>query len=361
MPSNSENLDFYSPTMNIERDPRWGRNDESYGEDPLLESKLVSQFVDGMEGKDTGGQALAAGDGFNKTITTLKHYTANNSENNRLNGDSPMDARTLLEFDTKPFGQVIQASHPGSIMSSYNEVNGVPSPANPYLMQTLARETFGFTGYFTSDCDAVYEITNGHNYQPPGWTRPLNPIERNGYAMSSGEDLDCNTGYHDNYNYLNSLPTDTQQQIKTPTDTFNANDLDTSAVRLFTARMETGEFDDPLTVPWVTQARTRVPSWTNNNANNAVTETPARLALARKAADENIVLLKNQNSILPLSRRARARTRCWSSATSRTRRGCTSAATRAARAPPAWPTRSTATTASRPRSRRSTPTPPSTT
>ncbi len=69
--------------------------------------------------------------------------------------------------------------------------------------------------------------------------------------MSSGEDLDCNTGYHDNWNYLNSLPTDTQQGIKTPTDTFNVNDLDTSAVRLFTARMETGEFDDPTTVPWV--------------------------------------------------------------------------------------------------------------
>jgi beta-glucosidase len=300
MPSNSENLDFYSPTMNIERDPRWGRNDESFGEDPLLESKLVSQFVDGMEGKDQSGKPLAAGDGFHKTITTLKHYTANNSEVNRLNGDSVEDARTLREYDTKPFGDVVQASHPGSMMSSYNSIDGTPSPANPFLMHTLARETFGFDGYFTSDCDATYEITNGHHFQPPGWTRPLNPIERNGYAMASGEDLDCNTGYHDNYNYLNSVPTDTQQGIKTETDTFNVNDLDTSAVRLFTARMETGEFDDPLTVPWVTQARTRVPSWTNNNTNNAVTETPARLALDRKAADESLVLLKNKDKLLPL-------------------------------------------------------------
>ena len=145
-------------------------------------------------------------------------------------------------------------------MSSYNSSTESPSPANPFLMHTLARETFGFHGYFTSDCDATYEITNGHHFQPPGWTRPLNPVERNGYAMASGEDLDCNTGYHDNYNYLNSVPTDTQQGIKTETDTFNVNDLDTSAVRLFTARMETGEFNDPRTVPWVTQARTRVPS-----------------------------------------------------------------------------------------------------
>ncbi len=299
-PSNSENLDYYSPTMNLERDPRWGRNDESFGEDPLLETKLVDQFVDGMEGKDQSGQLLAAGGGFNKTVTTLKHYTANNSEVNRRTGSSDMDSRTLLEYDTKPFGQVVQDAHPGSIMSSYNEVNGTPSPANPYLMQTLARETFGFQGYFTSDCDAVFEIVAGHAWTPPGWPRPINNLERNGYAQSSGEDLDCNTGFKDNYNYLDSLPTDTQQQIKTASDTYNVNDLDTSLVRLFTARMKTGEFDDPTTVPWVTQARTRVPSWTNSNANNAVTETPDRLALDRKAADESIVLLKNSNGLLPL-------------------------------------------------------------
>jgi beta-glucosidase len=296
MPGNSEELDFYSPTMNLERDPRWGRNDESYGEDPLLERALVDQFVDGMEGKDSGGHLLGSGGGFNKTITTLKHFTANNSEVNRRTGSSDMDARTLLEYDTKPFGQVVQDAHPGSIMSSYNEVNGTPSPADPYLMQTLARETWGFDGYFTSDCDAVYEITAGHNWTPPGWTRPINNLERNGYAMASGEDLDCNTGYHDNYNYLDALPTDTRQGIRTATDTFNVNDLDMSAVRLFTARMKTGEFDDPLTVPWVTQARSRVPSWTNSDANNAVTETPARLALARRAADESIVLLKNAST-----------------------------------------------------------------
>src|SRR4051812_25071595 len=79
-PDNRLNLSFYSPTMNLERDPRWGRNDETYGEDPFLVTKLVSQFVNGMEGKDLEGRLLAKGNGFYKTLTTIKHFVANNSE-----------------------------------------------------------------------------------------------------------------------------------------------------------------------------------------------------------------------------------------------------------------------------------------
>src|SRR3954452_10960533 len=301
-PHNTLNLDFYSPTMNLERDPRWGRNDESYSEDPYLETKEVEQFVDGMEGKDQGGKLLPGGAGFNKTITTIKHYTANNSEINRRTGSSDMDPRTLQEYDTKPFRGIVQEAHPGSIMSSYNRVNGTPSAASAYLMDTLARQTFGFDGYFTSDCDAVFEIQNGHHWQPLSWTRPLNSLERNAYAMASGEDLDCNKGFADNFNYLDALPTDATQQIPTATGTFSVNDIDAALVRLFTARMKLGEFDDPAAVPWIAQARARVPaeSWVNTNANNAVTETPARLALAREAAGQSIVLLKNANGLLPL-------------------------------------------------------------
>ena len=294
-PDNSLNLDFYSPTINLAHDPRWGRNDETFSEDPLLTADMASQFVDGMEGKSPSGALLPQGGGYYKTITTIKHYAANNSEVNRLTGSSDMDQRTLEEYYTDTFRKIIQQSQPGSIMSAYNEVNGVPSAANVGLIDTLARQTFGFQGYFTSDCDAVYEIVHGHHWQPPGYSRPINNTERNAFAMSAGEDSNCNAGFRDAYNYLNSLPAAANEAIPTQTDTFSVNDLDTSLVRLFTARMQLGEFDNVASEPWVAAARARVPegTWTNADANNAVTETAARLAAARGIGDKSIVLLKN--------------------------------------------------------------------
>jgi beta-glucosidase len=296
--NNTENLDFYSPTMNLERDPRWGRTDETYGEDPFLVSQEVSQFVDGLQGESQQGRLLPGSDGYFKTISTIKHFAANNSEVNRLTGSSDMDDRTLHEYYTKAFGDVVDQAHPGSVMSAYNEVNGTPAPADEYLNDTLLRQTLGFNGYMTSDCDAIFEITNGHHWQPPGWSRPVNNTERHALAMAAGEDLDCQEGFHDGFNYANSLPTAATQGIPTASDTFNANDIDTSLTRLFTARMETGDFDPAQDVPWVTEARASLPqgTWTNSDANNAVTETPDRLALARTAADEALVLLKNNTS-----------------------------------------------------------------
>src|SRR3954447_26965640 len=326
-PDNTLNLEFYSPTMNLQRDPRWGRTDESYGEDPFHTAALVSQFVDGMEGKDSSGKLLPEGAGYYKTLTTLKHYAANNSEVNRRSGSSDMDDRTLREYYTDAFRRVVQASQPGSVMSSYNSVNavspaptggtsskgdpnnpaGAPTSADPYLIDTLLRQTFGFQGYVTSDCDAVFEEVRSHRWTIPSWpsspfARPVNNTERNALAQSAGEDSNCNAGYHDNYDYLNQLPAATRSQIKTLLDTYNENDLDAAATRLFTARMKLGEFDDPSLVPWVGKARAAVPqgSWVNSDANGAVTQTPARLGLAREAADKTIVLLKNSADKLPL-------------------------------------------------------------
>ena len=301
-PGNTENLDFYAPTVNLSRDPRWGRNDESWSEDPTLTADLASQYVDGLQGENQYGQLPKSANGYYQAIATLKHYAANNSEFNRLNGNSVMDQRTLREYYTAQFASIIAQSHPGSIMSAYNEVNGTPAAASVQLIDILARETFGFTGYFTSDCDAVYEIQAGHAWVPPNSTTPVNQVTRSAYANSAGEDLECNAGYNDGQDYGTTIPTALGQNIKTLTDTYNIGDVDTSLVRLFTARIETGEFDAQDEVPWVAAARKALGGvvWVSNNTNNAITETPQRLQQAQQSADQSLVLLKDNNALLPL-------------------------------------------------------------
>ncbi|MBT2729535.1 glycoside hydrolase family 3 C-terminal domain-containing protein [Bacillus sp. ISL-75] len=300
-PENTLMLDYWSPTINLARDPRWGRNDESYAEDPYLTTQIASQFVNGMEGKDMDGKLLPESKGYLKTVTTIKHYVANNSEVNRLNGSSNVDERSLREYYSAPFKGVVQKSNVSSVMTAYNRVNGIPASANVHTMDTLLRQTFGFSGYETSDCDAVFEISNpngGHNWTPPGWTRPVNPVERTAFSIAAGEDLNCNAGYSDAYSFANTVPDAVSQKIVTPTGTFSENDVDTALIRLFTARMQLGEFDDPNSVPWVKEARDRVPegTWTNSNDNNAITKTKERLDMARKVADNSLVLLKNSET-----------------------------------------------------------------
>jgi beta-glucosidase len=307
-PGNTENLDFYAPTVNLSRDPRWGRNDETWSEDPLLTADLAAQYVDGLQGENQNGQLPKSANGYYQALATLKHFAANNTEDSRLTGSSNMDQATLREYYTAQFASIISQSHPGSIMSSYNEVNGIPSPANVQLSQELARETFGFNGYFTSDCDAIYVMQHYHNWIPPNSTVPVDQYTRTAYANSAGEDLDCNAGYHDTYSYGNTIPTALTQNIQTLTDTYNIGDVDTSVVRLFTARIETGEFDAESEVPWVAKARAELGgvAWVNSDANNAITETPQRLAQAQASADQSLVLLKNDkpsgasDSLLPL-------------------------------------------------------------
>ena len=172
----------------------------------------------------------------------------------------------------------------------------------------MARESFGFTGYFTSDCDAVYEIEHGHHWQPPEAPAPLDQFGRSAFANSAGEDLECNAGYSDQFNYGNTIPTALSQHIATQTDVYNVGDVDTSLVRLFAARIETGEFDSESRVPWVARARAELGGvqWVDSDANKAETETPARLAAGPRGgrsehrAAEELVPSGGQSPLLPL-------------------------------------------------------------
>ena len=306
VPDNRLCLSFWSPTINLARDPRWGRNDEAYSEDPYLTAKIAGQFVNGMEGKDMDGNLLPVGGGYLKSITPLKHYAANNSENNRRFGTSDMDERTLREYYTAAFRDIVKETDVRSVMTAYNRVNGVPATASVYLIDNLLRQTWGFSGYVTSDCDSIMDISESHKWIPPGWDRPITQVERMAFALSSGVDLNCSGGYRDDYNYANTLPRTLRENITTETGLFTINDVDTALLRLFTARMQLGEFDDPDKVPWVVKARQNVPpyTWDNSDANQAITQTPERVEMAYKVAADALVLLKNaavdEGKLLPL-------------------------------------------------------------
>ncbi len=151
-----KDLSYWTPTINMARDPRWGRNDESFGEDPYLTTEYGSEMVSGMQGSD---------ETYLKVIATLKHYVANNCEGERQTGSSVMDEQTLRDYYGRAFEDIIENASPASVMSSYNATtitregtqlfDYIPSSSNPYLLTELLRRKWGFVGYVVADCGSV--------------------------------------------------------------------------------------------------------------------------------------------------------------------------------------------------------------
>ena len=219
-------------------------------------------------------------------------------------------------------------------------------------MDTLARETFGFNGYFTSDCDAIYEIQAGHHWQPPKASAPLDQYGRTAFANSAGEDLDCNAGYSDQYNYGNTIPTAIAQHITTQTDVYNVGDVDTSVVRLFTARIETGEFDaeSPGALGPAARARLGGTTWVQQRQQRDHRDPGTGLRRHARAPTRASVLLKNspdqrQRRLLPLKvpLSGAYKVAVVGYFATPERRRFSSVATRASRARPGRPTTSTPT------------------
>lgn len=256
-------LDFWAPNLNIFRDPRWGRGQETYGEDPYLTGRMGIAYVTGMQGDDPK---------YLRVIATPKHYAVHS-------GPEPlrhaMDVKVSLhdEEDTylSAFRAAVVEGRAGSVMCVYNSINGDPGCANWFLLEDHLREKWKFQGYVVSDCDAVYDIERGHHYVK---TRE----EAAAVSMTRGTDLDCNEPGNDSTPYLNAVK---QGLLK-------EKDLDISVKRLMRARMLLGMFDPPEMVKYA-----QIPYSENNSAEHR--------ALALQAARESMVLLKNDGA-LPLKK-----------------------------------------------------------
>jgi beta-glucosidase len=252
-------LTFWSPNVNIFRDPRWGRGQETYGEDPYLTSRLGIAFVRGMQGDDPT---------YLKTIATPKHYAVHSGpESERHVFDARPSEHDLWETYLPAFRALITEAKAGSIMCAYNSLDGEPVCASPRMMHDILRVRWGFGGYVVSDCDAVADIYKHHNFAKT-------EEEASALAVRAGTDLTCGYEYR-------SLVAAVQKGLITEAE------IDASVKRLFAARFRLGLFDPPQSV-----AYSRIPFGVNDSA--------AHRSLAQHAARESIVLLKNDNNTLPL-------------------------------------------------------------
>ncbi|KAK0478858.1 glycoside hydrolase superfamily [Armillaria novae-zelandiae] len=260
-------LDFWTPNINPFKDPRWGRGQETPGEDPYHLSSYVHALVDGLQG--------GYDPKYKRVVATCKHFAGYDVENwngnFRFQFDAQITSQDLAEYYMPPFQSCARDSNVGSFMCSYNAVNGVPTCADPYLLQTILREHWGWTNeqqYVTSDCDALQNIYLPHEYTA---TRE----EAVAAALIAGTDLDCGT-YYQSY-----LPAAFEQGL------FNESTLDQALIRQYSALVRLGYFDPPEEQPYRQLSFNDV-------------STPEAQQLAYKAAVEGIVLLKN-DGLLPLS------------------------------------------------------------
>ena len=259
-------LDFWSPNLNIFRDPRWGRGQETYGEDPFLTGRMGVAYVTGLQGTDPR---------YYLAIATPKHYAVHSGpEPTRHFADVDVSKHDQVDTYEPAFRAAVVDGKAGSVMCAYNAINGEPACANQYLLQDQLRSKWGFQGYVVSDCDAVRDVAANHRYRP---------TQAQGAAISviRGMDNECVTFTSRFGEPVEKAYVDAVQQGYLPESV-----LDNALIRLFTARMKLGMFDPPDMVPY-----TKIDEKELDSAEHR--------AQARKLANESMVLLKN-DGLLPL-------------------------------------------------------------
>lgn len=255
-----QGLTFWSPNINIFRDPRWGRGHETYGEDPFLTGQLGLQFVKGLQGNDPK---------YLKVIATAKHYAVHSGpEPSRHLFNAETSDIDLYETYLPAFRTLVKEGHVYSVMGAYNRFRGESASSSPFLFNIL-RNDWGFDGYLVSDCGAVTDIWKYHKITKDA-------ASASALAVKTGLDLECGSSFK-------ALKEALDRKLLTEAD------IDITLKRLFTARFKLGMFDPEEIVPYA-----QIPFSVNNNS--------AHDYLARVASQKSIVLLKNQNNSLPLSK-----------------------------------------------------------
>ena len=255
-----QGLTFWSPNINIFRDPRWGRGHETYGEDPFLTGQLGTQFVKGLQGDDKK---------YLKVVATAKHYAVHSGpEPLRHEFNAIVSERDLRETYLPAFRDLVVDGGVYSVMGAYNQFHGVPCCASPELFNILRNE-WGFDGYVVSDCWAISDFYTFQKYSKDA-------AEASAVAVKAGTDLNCGNSYP-------HLKEAVERGIITE------DEIDIAVKRLFTARFKLGMFDNEKIVPYA-----QIPFSVNCSEENS--------KLALEAAHKSIVLLKNNNEILPLSK-----------------------------------------------------------
>jgi beta-glucosidase len=259
-------LTVWSPNINIFRDPRWGRGQETYGEDPYLTARLGVAFVTGLQGSDPN---------YLKTVATPKHFAVHSGpESTRHTVDVQVSRHDMEDTYLPAFRATVMEGKAESVMCAYNSLNGQPACANVALLQEHLRHDWGFQGYVVSDCGAATDIFGGHRFAPTA-------EQGVAVAFKAGMDLICGDYRNHMSTELTAILGAVQQRLLTEAD------IDHALRRLFTARFRLGLFDPPSSVPY-------------SRVSPAENDSEAHRQLALRAAQEAVVLLKNKDNFLPL-------------------------------------------------------------
>ena len=254
-------LTFWAPVVEMARDPRWGRTEECYGEDPYLTSQLGLAFVKGLQGDDPR---------YLKSTAGPKHFALNNEEWCRHNGSSNVDDQLLHEYYLRPYQTLVQQGKVLQIMASYNRLNEVPSIGNKKLLTDILRGEWGYEGNVVSDCNGIRDLYEGHKYV-------ANVQEAIALALNAGMDLECGDCFRDHLAEVVKMGLVSQATI------------DTAVYRILLPRFKLGLYDPPEMVPY-------------NKIPHSVVDGKENRAVALEAARKTIVMLKNEGHLLPLDK-----------------------------------------------------------